>query len=40
MIAVRLAGTKLEWDGPAMRFTNSDEANRWVKPEARAGWAV
>jgi predicted dehydrogenase len=40
MIAVRLAGTKLEWDGPNMRFTNSDEANRWIKPEARAGWAV
>jgi hypothetical protein len=40
MIAVRLPGTKLQWDGPSMRFTNSDEANRWINPEARSGWAV
>ena len=40
MIAVRLAGTKLLWDGPNMRFTNSDEANRWVNPPARPGWAI
>jgi len=40
MIAIRLAGTRLEWDGPNMRFTNSEEANRWVKPEFREGWTL
>jgi predicted dehydrogenase len=40
MIAVRLAGTKLLWDGPNMRFTNSDQANRWINPPARSGWEI
>ena len=33
-------GQLLEWDAPAMRVTNDDEANRLVAPPARAGWPV
>jgi predicted dehydrogenase len=40
MIAVRMAGTKLAWDGPNMRFTNHDEANHWVSPPVRSGWEI
>jgi hypothetical protein len=29
---------KLLWDGEAMRFTNSDEANKFLKREYRQGW--
>jgi len=29
---------KLHWDGEAMRFTNSDEANKFLKREYRQGW--
>jgi hypothetical protein len=37
VIAFRVPG-KLEWDGKAQRFTNSPEANRYVKPVFRDGW--
>ncbi len=37
VIALKLPGTKLEWDGPDMRFTNSDEANRHLNPPYRQG---
>jgi predicted dehydrogenase len=40
MIAIRMAGTKLQWNGKAMRFTNCEEANRWVTPEFRTGWTL
>ncbi len=40
MIAIRFAGTKLEWDCDKMRFTNCDDANRWVKPTFRSGWML
>lgn len=36
-VAVR-TGTYLEWDGPNMRFTNSDDANKLVKPDYQNGW--
>ncbi len=36
-IAIR-TGKKLNWDGPAMRFTNNDEANNYVKEPYRDGW--
>ena len=32
MIAIRMAGTQLEWDAQGMRFTNCDAANQFVKP--------
>lgn len=31
---------KLEWDSKALRFTNSAEANKYVKPAARKGWEM
>lgn len=40
IIATRLLGQKLEWDGPNMRFKNSAEANRLLNPPPRQGWAV
>jgi predicted dehydrogenase len=40
VIALKLPGTKLQWDAPNMRFTNSDEANRHVNPPYRQGWSL
>jgi len=40
VIAIKLAGTKLEWDAAKMRFTNSAEANALVNPPARKGWTL
>jgi predicted dehydrogenase len=39
-IALRLLGTELKWDGQAMRFTNSSEANGYLTPEFRKGWVL
>jgi hypothetical protein len=36
-IALRVPG-KLLWDGNKRRFTNSDQANRYLKPALRKGW--
>ena len=38
MIAIQFPGTRLEWDGKAMRFTNHDDANKLVTPNYRAPW--
>jgi hypothetical protein len=38
-IAFRVSG-KLEWDSKALRFTNSAEANKLVRPTARKGWEM
>jgi len=38
-IAVRL-GKYLKWDGPNMRFTNSEEANKLIKPDYENGWTL
>jgi predicted dehydrogenase len=40
VIATRLLGAKLEWDGRKGRFTNSVEANRLLNPPHRPGWEV
>jgi hypothetical protein len=40
VIAIKLPGTKLEWDADKMRFTNSAEANALVNPPLRAGWTL
>jgi predicted dehydrogenase len=40
VIAIKLAGTKLEWDPQKVQFTNSAEANALVNPAARAGWTI
>ena len=39
-IALRVGkmGQKLEYDGKAMRFTNSEEANKWLTKEYPEGW--
>ena len=31
---------RLVYDGPNMRFTNSDDANKLINPPAREGWGV
>ena len=40
VIAIKLAGTRLEWDAPRMQFTNSPEANQLLKPPYRSGWSL
>ena len=39
VIAFRVPG-KLEWDSKNQRFTNSAEANQFVKPVFRKGWEL
>ncbi|MBX7258304.1 MAG: Gfo/Idh/MocA family oxidoreductase [Candidatus Hydrogenedentes bacterium] len=39
-ISWRFPNQKLEWDGAKLRFTNNDEANRYVKPTFRSGWEL
>lgn len=39
IIGMRVPG-KLQWDSKNMRFTNSPEANKLVKPEFRKGWEL
>jgi predicted dehydrogenase len=39
-IAVRFAGTTLQWDAPQLRFTNSDAATKLVSKAYRKGWEV
>lgn len=39
-VAVRYRGTKLEWDGKSMSFTNLPEANQWLRREYREGWEI
>jgi hypothetical protein len=38
-IALRVPG-KLLWDSKAMRFTNSAEANKYLRPYLRKGWEL
>jgi predicted dehydrogenase len=38
VISTRVEG-KLEWDPSKMKFTNNNEANKYVKPFYRKGWA-
>jgi hypothetical protein len=38
-IAMHVPG-KLEWDSKNVRFTNSPEGNKWVKPYFRKGWEL
>ena len=40
VIAIKMAGTKLEWDAENMKFTNSSEANQFVNPPYRSGWTL
>jgi predicted dehydrogenase len=38
-IAIRVPG-KLVWDAAKMRFTNSEEANKYLQPYVRKGWEL
>jgi predicted dehydrogenase len=38
-LAQRFPGERLEWDTAAMRFTNSEKANRYLDPPARSEYA-
>lgn len=40
IIATKMLGRKLQWDSRNMRFTNCDEANRFVNPPYRKGWTL
>ena len=40
VIATRLPGRTLAWDGTAARFANSDEANKLVEFHPREGWEL
>ena len=40
MIAIRRAGVRLEWDAKAMKFTNDEAANAFIKPVWRDGWGT
>jgi predicted dehydrogenase len=40
IIAIKMGGTKLEWDSRKARFKNSNEANQYLNPPYRAGWKL
>jgi len=40
IIATQMLGTKLQWDGQTGRFTNNDEANKYLNPPCRPGWEL
>ena len=40
VIAIKMGGTKLEWDARKARFKNCNEANQYVNPPYRAGWKL
>lgn len=39
-VATRFPNTTLEWDAPALKFTNLPEANQYVRRTYRKGWEV
>jgi predicted dehydrogenase len=38
-IAIR-TGEKLDWDGPNLKFTNSPQANKYIRRQYRSGWTL
>lgn len=40
IIATKMLGQKLQWDGVSGRFTNSEEANQYLNPPYRQGWSL
>lgn len=40
VIALKMPGTKLEWDSENTRFTNCNEANQYINPAYRQGWTL
>lgn len=39
-IATRYRGQQLDWDGENMKFTNNEDANRWLTRDYREGWEL
>jgi predicted dehydrogenase len=40
LIAIRFPGQTLHWNDQAMRFTNSEAANAWLRSSYRPGWKL
>jgi predicted dehydrogenase len=40
VIAIKMSGTKLQWDAANARFPNCAEADQFVNPPYRAGWRL
>jgi predicted dehydrogenase len=40
VIAIKMLGTKLQWDPQKMQFPNCPEANQFLTPPYRAGWSL
>ena len=39
-IASKFGGKKLAWDGPNMKVTNLEEANKFLARDYRQGWSL
>jgi predicted dehydrogenase len=39
-VAIRLTGTKLDWNGPDLKFTNNDKANGYLHYDYRSGYSL
>jgi hypothetical protein len=39
VVATRVEG-RLDWNSAQMKFTNSGDANKYIKPEIRKGWTI
>jgi hypothetical protein len=39
-VAIRAGGSKLEWDGPNMRFPNAPKAEQFLRRQYREPWAL
>ncbi|MBN1816275.1 MAG: Gfo/Idh/MocA family oxidoreductase [Sedimentisphaerales bacterium] len=40
IVAMKMLGQKLVWDGPNMKFTNNDQANKYLNTPYRQGWTL
>jgi hypothetical protein len=40
VIALKMSGTKLIWDGVNAKFTNNAAANAYLNPPYRNGWTL
>jgi len=40
VIALKMPGTKLEWNASKAQFTNCNEANEFINPAYRTGWKL
>ena len=40
IIAIKMAGTKLEYDAENTRFPNCPEADKYINPPYRTGWTL